>query len=167
MTKLWLLKHCLTWGGSLLGSQRWSTQPILTPCLTAAVTWFEKSVFTRISFVGSPVALLVIWSTLITFIALLLRSSSFTSFSCMLWWTFTITKLGFDLAFGRVFLALIEVFGKTSWRFEAFIRHSLVVWSSGWIEKSLLFGNSLMHWFWVEASYFSSNEQNELVLVSD
>ena len=24
------------------------------------------------------------------------------------------------------------------------MRHSLVVWSSGWIKKSLLFGNSLM-----------------------
>ena len=138
------LKHCFMWGGSLLGSQRWSTQPILSPCLTAAVTWFEQSVITRIKFVGFPVALLVIRSALIKFIAVLLRSSSFTSFSCMLWWTFKITKPGLDLAFGRVFLALIEVFGKTSCRIQAFIRHSLELWSSAWIKKSLLFGSSLM-----------------------
>ena len=75
----WHWKHCLLWGSSLLGSQRWSTQPILTPCLIAAVTWFEQSVMTRISFVGFPVALFVIRSTLITFIALLLRTSSFNS----------------------------------------------------------------------------------------
>ena len=140
----WNLKHCSKWGSSLLGSQRWSTQPILTPCLIAAVTWFEQSVITRMSFVGFPVALLVIRSTLITFIALLLRRSSFTLFSWILWWTFVITKLGLDLAFGRRFLALTEVFGKTCCRFEAFIRHSLELWSSGWIKKSKLFGSFLM-----------------------
>ena len=140
----WHLKHCLMWCCFLLGSQRQSTQPILTPCLIAAVTWFEQSVITRISFVGFPVALLFIRSTLITFIALLFRSSSFNSFSCMLWWTFTITKLGLVLAFGRVFRALTEVLGKTSCRFEAFIRHSHELWSSGWIMKSLLLGSSLM-----------------------
>ena len=48
------------------------------------------------------------------------------------------------LALGRVFLALNEVFGKTSCRFEAFIRRSLELSSSGWIKKSLLFGSSLM-----------------------
>ena len=98
------------WGGSLLGSQWWSTKPILTPCLAAAVTWFEQSVIARISFVGFSLALLVIRSTLITFIALLLRICPFILFSDMLRWTFTNTNLGVDLAFGWVFLALIEVF---------------------------------------------------------
>ena len=134
------------WGSSLLGSQRWSTQPIWTPCLIAAVTWFEQSVITRMSFAGFPVSPLVIRSTLITFMALLLRSSSFT-FSWMLWWTFVISKLGLDLAFGRVFLALTEVFGNTCCRFEAFIKHSFELWSSGWIKKSKLFGSSLMQLF--------------------
>ena len=131
----WHLKYCITWGGSRLASHRYSCQPILTPCYWAALTWSLESVMNRINFVGWPVARLVIPVTLLTFIALLFRSSTYISSTLMLWWTFTITKLCLVFGFGSVFLAFTVAFGKVWVRFRDSIKISLEPRSSGWMKK--------------------------------
>ena len=110
----------------------------------AALTWLFDSVITRSNFFGWPVARLVISETLVTFIALLVKSYSITSSSVMLWWTFTMTKLGLVLGLGSVFLAFNLAFGKAWFTFSDSIKHSLELRSSGWIKKSVLFFSSLI-----------------------
>ena len=137
------LKQCFTCGGIRVASHRYSCQSTLTPGFWTAFTWLFDFVITRINFVGWPVAQLVICETFVTFIALLYKSSSFTSYSVMLWWTFTMTKLGLVLGLGSVFLAITLAFRKTWFRFSDIIRHSLEARSSGWIKKSVLYFSSL------------------------
>ena len=139
----WHLKHCLTSGGSLLCSHLLTRQPIFTPCFCAAKTWFVESVITLISVVGLLLARLIILDTFTTFTPLLLKSSSFISFSWMLRYTLTTTKLGLDLAFGSVF-HVFTAFGNNCWRFVLDMRLSLKALFSGWIKKSSVFGNSLI-----------------------
>ena len=148
----WHLKHCITWGGSRLASHRYNCQPILTPCFWAALTWLLESVRTRIYFVGWPIARLVFRVTLLTFIALMFRSSAFISSSLMLWCTFIITKLGLVFGLGSVLLAFTVAFGKARVRFTVSIRHSLEARFSGWKKNRYCSSTLLCALFWPQES---------------
>ena len=94
------------------------------------------------SFVGLPLARLIILDTFTTFIPLLLNCPSFISISWMLWCTLTITELGLDLDFGSAFLVFTLALGSTCCRFVFDMKLSLKALFSGWIKKSKEFVNS-------------------------
>ena len=120
--------------GSRLASHRYSCQPFLTLCFWAAWARSFVSVITRINFVGWPFIRLFVLENLVTFIALLFKSSSFTS-----------SYHGLVFGLGSVFLAFILAFGKGWVRFSECIRHSLEARSSCWKKKLVFFHFSHLH----------------------